>query len=611
MNTLSQSIAQTLRTATLAAGLSGLLTAPATAQVGIAWIEQTRGVSVAVDANDNVFTVDYEQALGAEMVLTKRDSSGALQWTAFFDQTDTTRWERASWVDVDSRGDAVICGTSMSGYSGPVEAASIVAKFRADGTRLWRRVFETEWEGSSVSKCLIDAQDNIYVLGKGNGPLGMVARVKKFAPDGTPLWSWFDGAGIGLPVNFKFTPEGNIVISARSVFGSVNGYAKIDRNGNTLWSYPGVYSLTVGDAAGDLLGNTYLVHGEYVTTNPRTVVKKLGLAGELIWQRFFALSGFRIDVGSDDQAVVSGFPNSGTPGAAFIKVNQNGNQVWQNLDADGALAVLAHSRMLLDSGNNAYLAAGTMSEMAVTRVNADGSTGWTQTVPFGYASSIALGNTDASVYVVGGTTARLVQGNVPGLPRAPSNLRTEALTATSASLRWDDNSVDESGFTLERCAGTLVICGASGANWAVRTTTGAGITSFTDLGLTANTTYSWRVKAFNAVGSSGYSNVLAATTLAPAPAAPTNLTAEARLVKSKARVQLSWVDNASNETGFRVERCRGSACTSFATVVSLPVNSRSYTDTAVARRTAYRYRVIATGSGANSAYSNVVSVTTP
>jgi hypothetical protein len=36
----------------------------ASADVGLAWVQQTRGVSVALDAADNVYTVDYEQALG-------------------------------------------------------------------------------------------------------------------------------------------------------------------------------------------------------------------------------------------------------------------------------------------------------------------------------------------------------------------------------------------------------------------------------------------------------------------------------------------------------------------------------------------------------------------
>ena len=91
-------------------------------------------------------------------------------WVASFDQTSTTAWERASWVATDSTGNAIVCGTLMSGYSNPVEAASIVMKFDPNGAIAWRRVYESSFDGSSVRKCLVDASDNVYVLGMGSGP---------------------------------------------------------------------------------------------------------------------------------------------------------------------------------------------------------------------------------------------------------------------------------------------------------------------------------------------------------------------------------------------------------------------------------------------------------
>ena len=38
--------------------------------------------------------------------------------------------------------------------------------------------------------------------------------------------------------------------------------------------------------------------------------------------------------------------------------------------------------------------------------------------------------------------------------------------------------------------------------------TGPNVTSVVDTGLTEGTTYAWRVKAFNAVGNSDYSNTV-------------------------------------------------------------------------------------------------------
>jgi hypothetical protein len=599
----------TLRiTCATAVSFGSLAQAVASAQVGVTWVEPTRGVSLALDAVDNVYTVDYEQALGAEMVLTKRDANGTLLWVKSYDQTSSTAWERASWVATDPAGNTIVCGTLMSGYSNPVEAASIVMKFNAQGSLLWRRVYESSFDGSSVRKCVVDANSNVYVLGMGSGPAGRVVKVKKFAPDGTALWSYFDAAGIGAAVNIKLAPDGNLLIAAKSIYGSYVGFAKIDATGNAIWSKAGIPSLTVGDSAGDVFGNTYLVHGEYVASGG-TVIKKLNAAGSAVWERVYPMSGFRVEVGGDNNAVISGFPNVSTAGAAFMKVDAAGSLVWSNLDADGPLGLLAHSHMLLDRQNNAYLAAGTMSEMAVCKVNSDGTSGWTQTVAFGYAAAIGLGNTSDSVYVVGGTTARLGQSGTPTLPAAPSALTYGAVSATAVDLRWTDNASNENGFTLERCTGTLQVCGASTAVWALRATLGANVTAFSDSGLTPQTAYSWRVKAFNALGSSPASNYLSVTTAGSVPAAPTGLKAQAQRSLARLQVQLTWTDNATDETGYTVERCAGAACTNFAAIASLPANSASFVDASVVRGTTYSYRVWAGGSGGKSAYSNVATIT--
>lgn len=370
-------------------------------------------------------------------------------------------------------------------------------------------------------------------------------------------------------------------------------------------------SLTAGDSAGDAFGNTYLVHGGYTFPNPGSIIKKLDHTGRVLWERTHPMAAFRVEVGNDHRAVISGFPNSGTPGAAFIKLDEDGSLLWANLDADGPLALLSHAQMRLDSDNNAYLAAGTLSEMAVCKVNADGTSGWTQTIPFGNALSIALGNTDASVYVVGGTTARLAQGGILTLPSPPTQLSYSTLTATSLQLSWRDNASNESGFIVERCTGTMLSCALESATWTVLATLAANTTVYADTGLAPATTYNWRVKAYNAAGSSAYSNTLALTTPAVAPAAPSGLTAQARRVKGKPQVLLNWTDNANNETAYSVERCAGVGCTNFGPIATLQPNATSHTDNSVVRATTYRYRVRAVGSGMSSDYSNIASVITP
>jgi PKD repeat protein len=200
------------------------------------------------------------------------------------------------------------------------------------------------------------------------------------------------------------------------------------------------------------------------------------------------------------------------------------------------------------------------------------------------------------------TLAVLPPGNQPPLP--PSSLVFWTMTATSADLHWTDNSSDEAGFVLQRCLGSAAFCNANPSAYVSLPPIGPNVTSYADTGLAAATTYTWRVHAFNAMGDSPHSNTVTGTTLT-VPAAPTNLTATARL-----RVVLTWTDNATNETGYTVERCTGAVCTSFVPVAYLEADANRYNDWAIQGRRTYRYRVAATGPGGQSPYSNVVTVTT-
>lgn len=90
----------------------------------------------------------------------------------------------------------------------------------------------------------------------------------------------------------------------------------------------------------------------------------------------------------------------------------------------------------------------------------------------------------------------------PTAPAAPSSLTATALGDASIRLNWTDNSNNETGFQIERSV--------IGTDWKqVGTATG---TTFTNTGLTAETSYSYRVRAVNAVGGSGYTLVATATT---------------------------------------------------------------------------------------------------
>jgi hypothetical protein len=156
---------------------------------------------------------------------------------------------------------------------------------------------------------------------------------------------------------------------------------------------------------------------------------------------------------------------------------------------------------------------------------------------FRVRATSAAGNS-ANSNVVSATTAST-------LPAAPANLIGSAISSSQINLSWADRSSNESGFVLDRATDAFFTQNVSTAN------VGSNATSYSATALSASTTYYFRVRATNAAGSSGNSNTAIVRTAATLPTTPSSLTA---LAVSAGQINLSWLDNSGNETGFLVDR---------------------------------------------------------
>lgn len=195
-------------------------------------------------------------------------------------------------------------------------------------------------------------------------------------------------------------------------------------------------------------------------------------------------------------------------------------------------------------------------------------------------------------------TAQITRTPLPP-PNPPSNLTAQAASPTLVILHWRDNSPNELGFKIERATST-------GA-FAEIATVGKNVTVYYDYTVTASTTYSYRVRAYNRSGNSAYSNVATVTTPDNPPNPPSNLTANAT---SPTSIDLRWRDNSNNETNFEIQRKRQGE-SGFSHLATTSADRITYTDNAVSPRTTYTYRVRAYNSSGFSAFSNDATATTP
>ncbi len=155
------------------------------------------------------------------------------------------------------------------------------------------------------------------------------------------------------------------------------------------------------------------------------------------------------------------------------------------------------------------------------------------------------------------------------IPQKPSNVQATPLSSTSIKLTWNDEANNETGYRIYRDGNLIYI-------------TGPNVESYTDTFLSPNHSYTYEIKATNLAGDSEGVTVTASTNDAPPPM-PTNLMA---VEAGSNAVKLTWMDNSSNEKGFKIYR-NGTL------IKTLPADSTTFTDTTAQRNTPYTYSVSA------------------
>lgn len=191
-----------------------------------------------------------------------------------------------------------------------------------------------------------------------------------------------------------------------------------------------------------------------------------------------------------------------------------------------------------------------------------------------------------------GTWVAKVVGTVSNpCATAPTGLTASSITNTSATVAW--NTVTNAvSYNLQYKT-------SASSTWTTVNTTS---TSYGLTGLTANTTYNYKVQAVCSSTSSAYSTASNFTTTAACATAPTGLTASSITSTS---VTLGWTA-ASGATSYNIQYKLSSGST-WTTTTSA---TNSVNISGLTASSAYDYKVQAVCSASSSAYSSVANFTT-
>lgn len=179
----------------------------------------------------------------------------------------------------------------------------------------------------------------------------------------------------------------------------------------------------------------------------------------------------------------------------------------------------------------------------------------------------------------------------------PQDLQAIDIGTDYVLLEWSPTEEDIKGYILERSEDTTFL--------QIEVFDLDSITiSYRDSGLVPESDYFYRLKAYNEVTSSAYSDTLSVRTQTEMPGAPSGLTVT---YEEGGFPLLEWQDNSNGEIGFELQRSIELDFDPFVSFI-LPNGTNMFLDTTAEVGRSYNYRVRAMDGTYTSPFSNEVNL---
>jgi fibronectin type 3 domain-containing protein len=236
-----------------------------------------------------------------------------------------------------------------------------------------------------------------------------------------------------------------------------------------------------------------------------------------------------------------------------------------------------------------------------------------QAEPLSYSSIIISGLYSDKLYYFGITAynshgeseaSRVTIKTLPPVPNTPADITAVAVSASSIKINWSSSGWAD-GYKVYRSETS------SGTYNEIALIKSAESTSYIDTNLPTNTTYYYKVSAYNDRGESDLSKAVSSFATTLPVAAPSNFTAKARaqglLITDYPEIGLNW-DTVSNATSYIIYR----SLTGLDDYIELNKEiGRSYLDSKLKPETTYYYKIAARNGIGDGPLSDPISATTP
>lgn len=291
----------------------------------------------------------------------------------------------------------------------------------------------------------------------------------------------------------------------------------------------------------------------------------------------------RVDTDNDIPSDPANLEVVGSPAATSVTLR------W-TASTDGS-GVVSYKVFIKHPGNSDYSQAGATSQ---TQYTVTGLLPRTQY--FFYVKAV-----DNAGHESGPSNTVIVDTAVDTTPpSAPGGLTATPVGSNQIRVSWtaSTDNVGVAGYEVYRSTG-------SNGPFSLIGSTGGSVCSYLDTGITANVTYYYKVRAYDAAGNSAFSGVVANQADTQKPTAPQVWA----LATSSSQVKVTWSGASDNKgvVSYEIYRALGSG--SFSKIAT--DDSSPYYDSSVAAGKTYKYYVRARDAAGNlSDAGNTVSVTT-